>query len=395
MANILDMESIKRIGFLGGGQLSRMLVESLHQLRANGETGAMEYCLVEEPNSPVTRVTSLCHPGSGSESGLAEFIKSCDAVTFENEFIDTKLLSEATFEKTVQVRPSVENLEKLQNKLFQKELLNALSIPCAKHQLFTSRSGAESIFGSDYILKWANFGYDGKGVLFVNQQTKDSAIEAFLALAKARQSPVFAEEKIHFEKEIAILVARNPQGEILIYPPVQTEQSGGVCEWVSSLDGESEKNVLKVIEPWIRALATELQYVGVLAIEMFQAKNGFVVNELAPRVHNSGHYSQLALSESQFISHMRAVLGLRLKQYVKKFEHFGMMNLLGPSGREFLAERPSVSNLPPGAELYWYDKVTCKPGRKMGHVNFAAQNQKDFLKIKQDLMFFRSQLWQP
>ncbi|MGE3973914.1 MAG: ATP-grasp domain-containing protein [Bdellovibrionales bacterium] len=387
-----SMKPLQSLGFLGGGQLSRMLVESLQELRLEGETQAQERCLVDDRQCPVSEVTKQFQVGSAhSLEDLKNFFKYCDAVSFENEFVLAHLFRQVSPCDLV-VRPELSIIETIQDKLKQKTLLASLNIPTARHELFVDREQTKKQFGSEYILKWSRLGYDGKGVLFVRDSVADETIEAFLLEARKKQSPVFVEEKIPFQKELAIVAARGVSGDILFYPPVETIQAKGVCEWVFSLEEQEEKKISQMIEPWLRALLEKLDYVGVLAMELFQTPSGLYVNELAPRVHNSAHYSQWALSESQFDSHNRAVLGLPLKSFERRAPFFGMMNLLGEE--DFMITHFHHPFLPVPGQFYWYDKAHSKPGRKMGHVNFMASTKEEFEESKKKLVQFKSKLWE-
>jgi len=232
------------------------------------------------------------------------------------------------------------------------------------------------------VFKWAQQGYDGKGS-WISQSASSSSPSneaqavAFCRSAIDRRLPLFVERKISFRRELALVACRSRRGEFAAYPLVVTEQKQGICHRVRGpaiAFGVSD-TLERQARSFAQKVADSIPLEGVFAVEMFETDRGeLLVNELAPRVHNSGHFTQDASRVSQFENHLRAVLGLSLGQTDSE-PAFAMLNLLGPqglpaSGRE---TRPPLPFVGPRLHLHWYGKTVARPGRKMGHLNAVAR----------------------
>jgi len=362
----------KRIAILGGGQLARMLAEAAQSrklevfIQSNDEK-----CPAARAGFPIsTRLSDL----------LGEMT---DFVIFENEFLafeQLKYFSKQTF------IPRLPLMEELSEKLLQKKLLSSLHIPATE---FLSPLENESIkafversrehFKNEVVYKWSKYGYDGHGTLIINHLTTNEEILHFLKTAVDRKVDVFAEKQIKFQRELAMIGFHSWDGSFTHLPLVETYQKKGVCKMVlgpaistAGFDPLLEEKAAAYLSNFCR----ELKFYGALAFELFLDEQGsLIVNEIAPRVHNSGHFSQHYSSESQFDLHIAACLGEKLEK-PKTAEYFGMLNLLGPFER--LGFKPTRSDLFSlradnfETKFYWYDKEDLKTGRKMGHVNFSA-----------------------
>jgi 5-(carboxyamino)imidazole ribonucleotide synthase len=212
------------------------------------------------------------------------------------------------------------------------------------------------------VLKARRHGYDGQGTVIVK-----SADELQETVSKFQDIPLLIEEFVPFEKELAVVVARSLTGEIQIYPTVETYQYNQVCRWVIAPTQLSEQQISE-----IKAIATKLvealDYVGVLAIELFLTKTGNVlINEIAPRTHNSGHYTLDACETSQFTMQLQAITGQKLGNTKLKSHGAVMVNLLGyeSSTSDYLAQRKAIAQL--GVKVHWYGKTESRVGRKLGH----------------------------
>ncbi len=352
-----------RVGILGGGQLSLMLASAARRMGLNTTV------LADNADSPAAQVFTQTVFGPASSA----FFSQVDLVVFENEFIDCNQLAAATTNSKVRFLPGLETMARVQNKLKQKELLRELDLPTAPFVEVKNLEEMRDCFerlGGSFVLKWAYMGYDGKGVLPVRElsSAEVTKVEKFALEARKRQSVLFAEEMISFKRELSIIAVYSVNGEFLTYPLVISEQDRGICKRVHGpalafgLDPKLEKQAREIAHK----IAVTLKLVGSFAIEFFETQDGrLLVNEIAPRVHNSGHYTQNACAADQFENHWRAVLGLPLGR-VHTAPGFAMLNILGPS------EKTTAYKLPipgPRSHLHWYGKKELSPGRKLGHVN--------------------------
>jgi len=373
---MFDITGQKRWGIIGDGQLARMLALNAIPL------GIRPVVLTGDSSSPAGQVSPLIVRGHiDSRDDLHSLLSQVDGAIIESEFINCDAL-EATGlgEKVI---PSISSIRVLQNKLEQKKLLRRLKI--ATSELYENPGSDQITWLSQLtqdgqkavVLKFATFGYDGKGVLVLNGAGKKDLEqgEDFLMLAAKRRIPVYAEDRILFEKELAMIAVRRRDGEIKYWPLAISEQKSGICDRVlgpaTSLGIKPvyELEAQKICE----TIASDLGLVGVFAVEFFLSRDGqLLVNEIAPRVHNSGHYTQNAGCASQFENHWRAVLDQPLGS-TETTPFFATQNILGPA--EITSKE--CSNAPSGAaeaHVHWYGKRGISPGRKLGHINGACHD---------------------
>lgn len=331
------------LGILGDGQLAQMLGEAARRLQIS------HLCLRTES------ITGL--------NLIKDFVTKITHLTFENEFIDTRLIQAAIDDtkRSVKIYPELKTIEVLQNKIGQKKLLNKLGILNSPIQQDFSHMTQAELARS--VFKWATFGYDGKGTLIAPKSQAE--LNLFLNEAKSKGTETYAEKKISFLKELAIVGCRKLNGEFASYPLVISVQKNGICDTVygPATDFGIEKSLDTKAREIVRKIADELQYVGVLGVEFFLTENNeLFVNEIAPRVHNSAHYS-LLFKCSQFENHVRAVADLNLG-HAEPDQLFAMKNLIGvdPKKTRFVNE----------TGFYDYKKIEVRKGRKMGHVNFKG-----------------------
>lgn len=346
-----------RIGILGGGQLARMLSLSVHPL---GYTVAVLTASAQDSAAQVTGKTIL---GSlEDEQDLRRFFKEVDAVTFESEFVDIQKL-ERCLPENVQVFPSLEAIETIQDRLTQKRLLDRHHIPTSPWMPVENAKDlqkAKEKFPKGFVLKQRRFGYDGYGTFVFRNGKGDET-----ALLKTNHGFI-AEEWIQFKRELAFSVVRSRSGQILTLPLVESVQKDSRC---FSVQGPIQHSGLKKLQSPTTKMMNALDYVGILAFELFDTKSGLLVNELAPRVHNSAHYSIDALTCSQFEYHWRAGLDLPLPKVQLRQPGFAMVNLLGEGGKIVLDRSTK-------GYLHWYGKKENRPGRKLGHINTLGKTAK-------------------
>lgn len=367
------MDPQRTVGILGGGQLARMLAEAAHRL------GLVPVPLAESPDEPAAQVCPQTVVGSIDDpEALERFFARCPRVVFENEFVDCDRLERAARGR-VEFLPGLAAIRRLQDKLQQKQVLAELGIPNPPFRALDGGRDAVRGFVEDAlahfegecVFKWARLGYDGKGTL-IGPVDADVAT-AFCERALDRGVPLYVEQKVAFRRELSVVASYSLAGELAAYPLVVSEQQDGICKRVTGpatalgVDPRLER----AAHEHARRLAERLSLFGTFAIELLHAPDDEIwVNEIAPRVHNTGHFSQDAAATSQFENHWRAVLRLPLGPTATA-PAFAMLNLLGPAD---VAPGPADRVPEPGAHahLHWYGKRELRDGRKMGHLNGSA-----------------------
>lgn len=309
---------------------------------------------------------------------LKRFFHSTRGVILESEFVDSSKITKAGGEN--KILPNLESIRVLQNKLSQKILLRKAGIPTSD---FLEPALLESPddwleecaqrFGDAFVLKFATLGYDGKGVYIHKPEEGLGPALSFLQIARDRKIRVFCEKKVDYERELAMAACVKTNGEMNFYPLVISEQRQGICDFVYGPAiafgvAETQEAVAQEI---LRTIARETKLVGTFAVEFFESEMQLLVNEIAPRVHNSAHYTLDGCHTSQFENHWRAVLDLPLGS-VETAPFFAMANLIGTTHRDVRNFLPP--KIPAGLHLHWYGKKESRPGRKMGHINTWSLN---------------------
>jgi 5-(carboxyamino)imidazole ribonucleotide synthase len=392
----------KTLGILGAGQLSALLAEAALNL------GVKVRVLAESAEEPAAQI-----PGNQVIVGNARlpkdsiaFFEGLDALTFENEFIPTTELEIVKeFNPDMRIVPSLEIMGKLQDKISQKEILDHLGIANPPYIVFDPKVEKPSAFlerlrvelEQGCVLKWARWGYDGKGNYFFDKRASIQRAEQFINEGLRKGSRVFAEKKIRFVKELAIIAAHcDEREEFVAYPLVESVQEKGVCKKVVGpvLKMGFSESLAKKANQIAFQIAKHLQISGLFAIEFFLDSNDqLIVNELAPRVHNSGHYTLSVNAPSQFENHVRASLGLELLPAVIE-DHFIMWNLLGPEGilpKRLDSWKPPEA--PDGIDVFWYGKKELRSGRKMGHLGAHGKSARNLKKLEREMISYEKKIW--
>lgn len=354
-----------RLAILGSGQLARMLAQAAAGLQIDCAFVAIEGESTDcvQALGPVVR----WHPGDDVNS-LYLALGEPDVVTVERESIDTGLMRE--IQGLCPVLPDADSLRVGQNRALERALLDSLAIPCAPHRVADSVDGvrvAVDALGLPLVVKATEAGYDGK--LQWRLYSEDD-VEAF---CRKQQSGEFLLERwVDFEREVSIVAARGRDGEFRAYPLTENVHRDGILLASIAPAPATSADLQALAESRVLAIMEELDYTGVMAVEFFVVAGELWVNELAPRVHNSGHWTMDGAAAGQFENHVRAVLGLPLGD-TSQARPSGMVNMLGSSAPPAGVHMPSV-------ELHWHDynKVPVA-GRKMGHVNVLADRQTDLL----------------
>ncbi|WP_448582865.1 5-(carboxyamino)imidazole ribonucleotide synthase [Thermaurantiacus sp.] len=344
------------IGILGGGQLGRMLAIAAAQLGYRAHVYAPE---AEQPAADVAFAATSA--GYEDKAALEAFAAQVDVVTCEFENVPAKCL--ALLAARVPVRPGPRAFAIAQDRLAEKQFVAGLGGKPAQHAAVDDAetlAAALARLGTPAILKTRRFGYDGKGQVRIERPA-----EAPAALAELGGAALVLEAQVPFASEFSILVARGMDGSEVHYPPIANRHESGILvESVAPAPRVPAAHVEEAVALVIR-IADALDYVGVLACEFFATATGPVFNEMAPRVHNSGHWTIEGAETSQFEQHIRAIAGLPLGSPALRVPVVSMRNILGnevAGAHAFLAD--------PHARLHLYGKREAAPGRKMGHVTF-------------------------
>lgn len=342
------------LGILGGGQLGRMTVLAAAPLGYRG------HIFTPETDSPASQVTDLVTVAAyDDEAALAAFADSVDVITYEFENIPIETAEFLAARKPL--RPSANILAISQHRGREKAFAVKHGVPVAPYRLVTTRDALDKAvaeIGLPAVLKTCRFGYDGKGQAMLRSLDDLDAAWASLATNDA-----IVEGFIAFEKEVSVIVARSQDGDISAYPVVENRHENHILDTTTAPANVSSETAAAA-ERIAITLAGALDLVGLLAVEMFVLPDGgLLMNEIAPRPHNSGHWTQDGAETSQFEQFTRAVTGLPLGSPALSRPTV-MRNLIGDAVEQWpdiLAE--------PGARLHLYGKLESRPGRKMGHVN--------------------------
>jgi 5-(carboxyamino)imidazole ribonucleotide synthase len=341
------------VGMIGGGQLARMT----HQ--AGIALGLTLRVLAESANDAAALVTPEVEFGSPDDpAALTRFAKACDVVTFDHEHVPTQHVR-ALEASGVAVRPGSSALVFAQDKLEQRRRLSDLGVPVPVFAPVTTVDDVKR-FGDEHgwpvVLKTVRGGYDGRGTWML-----DAPPDALPA------AEVYVEQRVPLMHELAVQIARRPSGDMRAWPVVETIQEDGICVEVVAPAPRISPALAMEAEHLGTRLADELDVTGVLAVELFEAPGGLLVNELAMRPHNSGHWSIDGAITSQFEQHLRAVLDWPLGDPTPIAPVTVMTNLLGGDRTDLAATLPAALAAVPEARVHLYGKAP-RPGRKLGHV---------------------------
>ena len=348
------MSPNRTIGILGGGQLAKMLATAAADLGFNINI----YC--PDRDCPAAQVANKMVLGNyDDDKNLVAFVKNIDVLTFEFENIDVKALEE--LEQIVDIRPSIKALKISQNRYTEKSYLNSLGIKTTQFYRIDEVSDIEKLFiklKKSMLIKTRRLGYDGKGQVLI--KTQDNIKDHFF---KKKLSPSIAEELITFDRELSVIIVRDKEGNIKTFEPGENVHKSGIL--VTTTLPSSACEVLKNDAVTIaRKIVADLDYIGVMGVEFFLKQHELYVNEIAPRVHNSGHWTMDGSYSSQFQQHIRAIMDLPLLS-TQRHSDIIMYNLIGKV----------TSNLANNelAKVYVYGKKDSRPGRKMGHINLIKK----------------------
>ncbi|WP_116504100.1 5-(carboxyamino)imidazole ribonucleotide synthase [Micromonospora sp. B006] len=360
------------VGMVGGGQLARMTHQAAIAL------GQSLRVLALAPDDGAALVAADVQYGDHTDlAALRTFAKGCDVVTFDHEHVPNEHIRALT-DEGVKLFPPAEALVHAQDKRVMRERLGELGAPNPAWRPVESPAdliafGEET--GWPVVLKAARGGYDGRGVWMVDDAAQAAELAATLL---AGGTPLLVEERVKLRRELAVQVARSPFGQVAAYPVVETVQRGGICVEVLAPAPDLPEEQAVAAQQLAIDLATALGVVGLLAVELFDTPTGLVVNELAMRPHNSGHWTIEGARTSQFEQHLRAVLDYPMGDTSLTAPVVVMANVLGgePGGISIDERLHHLFAAEPGAKVHLYGKQV-RPGRKIGHVTVLGNDLED------------------
>ena len=379
------MKSIQklRVGIIGGGQLGRMMI-------LEGKKMGIQFAVLDpDPEAPSvsladTHITGNYH----NRDKIRELADLSDVLTYEFEHIDGAFLKDLE-EEGIIIYPSSRSLLMIQDKFRQNRYLQdkGLQLPkFLKVDSLKDLTEAGEKLGYPLMLKATTGGYDGKGnAIILDQNGREGAF--FDLKGESDSIELMAEEYIDYDMEISVIAARGDAGAIALYPPSENRHENSILKR-TVVPANISNDIRAKAETLAKDTIEVLEGMGVFTIEMFVTKTGEVlINEIAPRVHNSGHYTMEASETSQFEQHLRAILALPLGDTSLKRPFAGMINLLG-RGKD--AGKPEILGVTevlktPGAHFHFYEKKLVKPGRKMGHITVLGDTREDVEKTLDEL----------
>ena len=355
----------KVLGIIGGGQLGMMLTEAAQNMKDE-----ISKIIVLDPteNCPASKVgAEQIIADFKDENAIKKLSELSDIITYEIESGNSNVLKK--LEEHTEISPSPDTLKTIQDKLLQKQFLQENGIPVAEFAIIENREELDQMIdkmGLPLLLKIRKDAYDGRGNYKINSKSEiDDALDLFSGKS------LMVEKFIKFEKEVSVIAARNTKGEIATYPVVENIHENNILK-MTIAPGRVSKNVKKQAEQIAEKTMEVLQGAGVFGIEMFVTSDDeILINEIAPRVHNSGHHTLQSSDTSQFEQHLRAILGMNLGNTSIKFSTI-MYNILGPVTfqGEYNVLCPKKNNI----FLKMYGKLESKPQRKIGHINIVDKD---------------------
>lgn len=382
------MVTRQQIGVIGGGQLAWMLAIAAKHL---GLSLAVQAASADD--SAVSVADRVIYGKVADAQATAQLAEYSQVITFENEFVDLAALQELahrTGDRGVLFLPKLETLAISVDKLNQRQHFQSRGIPTPKFYSVDSESAlldAATKLGYPFVLKARRHGYDGKGTWIIGNETELKA-----AWDSMHKAPAIAEAFIPFERELAVIAARSESGEISIYPVVETLQANQVCRRTIA-PARIDQGTSRKVEAIATEIVSSLDAIGVFGIEFFLTSAGEIsVNEIAPRTHNSGHYTIEGCQTSQFEQLLRVVSGQPLGNVSMLAPVVVMVNLLGFEKATWSTIENSISNSRyanklkeiasfPNTHIHWYNKTSSSVGRKLGHVTILAETHTDAINI--------------
>ncbi|MGA1247696.1 MAG: 5-(carboxyamino)imidazole ribonucleotide synthase [Candidatus Nanopelagicales bacterium] len=361
------------VGMIGGGQLSRMTAQAAVALGVNFVV------LAESPNDSASKVAHSLVVGKHTvKEDLRSLAALSDVITFDHEHVPEELLRQLLLAGS-NLQPHPDALMFAQDKILMRKRLKEIGVEQpAFAEIETLEDAVEfaGTHGFPIVLKMSRGGYDGRGVWVVNSK---SEIETIINESSSPHFRWLAEAFVPFSRELASQVARSPQGQMVTYPIVESRQVNGMCSMVISPAPELSEEISIKAQQIAMTIANELKVTGMLAVELFETPSGVLVNELAMRPHNSGHWSIDGAVTSQFENHLRAVLDLPLGDPTSTAPFTVMVNIIGGKYPDMYAAYKHCLARDPGLKVHLYGKDV-RPGRKVGHVTVCSLELEDAIR---------------
>lgn len=359
--------STKRVGIIGSGQLGRMMALA-------GTPLDVEFVFFDPAtNSPCSNLG--LNIDSSKPDSLSTFLEQVDVITYESENTDAELVSEIC--KQTPVYPGAKSLTHSQHRLTEKGMFRSLGIATANFMRVASledlNTACETL-GFPIVVKTTTMGYDGKGQAVIKSESEIAS-----AWTTLQGNELIAEQFINFTRELSVIAVRDTKGNCKVYPIAENAHAQGILR-VSRVPAQTLSEVKKQqAKEFITTLMDHLDHVGVITLELFDTNDGLIANEMAPRVHNSGHWSMEGAFCSQFENHIRAITGMPLGSTEMRTNHAAMINIIGKHG-----DRDKALSTQ-GAFLHTYGK-TERANRKIGHINLVSDTQEQ---LEQTINLFK------
>lgn len=356
--------SFPKVGVIGAGQLARMMAVPANDLGIDFKVFAAI------PNDSAAQVAKFVVGDYANVNQVLDFAKDCDVLTFEHELVPQSVIK-AVEGAGIKVYPRSDSFTYSQDKLEMRKKINELELPNPKWQKF---DGGKIEIAFPIIAKLPAGGYDGRGVFVISS-------EAELNELHKNAGTLLLEEKLNFDYEISVMVARSPHNQAATWPATLTVQSDGICTSTVTPVPEISNELAEKVQAAALKIASGISLVGVMAVEMFVVGESFYINELALRPHNSGHWSIEGSHTSQFEQHLRAILDLPLGSTAMRDDFVVMGNVLGGEKTDMYRPYLHLMARTPGLKFHQYGKEV-KPGRKIGHVTMCGKN---LLQLQQEI----------
>lgn len=336
-----------RIGILGAGQLSRMLALA-------GIPQGIQFSFYDTKVTQCVESLGKLTVGNYDEKTLEDFLKEVDIVTYENENIPVTVLE--YINQTSPVYPGIKPLSVIQDRLLEKNYLNSIDIPTVNYYPINSKEDIDDSIPMPFVIKKRKNSYDGKGQCVVKTE------EDLTKVTDTDCDDAIVEQFVTFEREVSLVGCRNTMGEIIFYDIAENQHREGILR---KTENKINDPVLEEAQTYLKKILTSFDYVGTCTIEFFQIKGRLIANEIAPRVHNSGHWTIEGAVTSQFANHLRSIMSLPLGSTESRGEYV-MYNIIG--------KLPDYKKMMGLQEVYYHDyEKSPRPARKIGHVTCAIK----------------------
>lgn len=349
-----------RVGVLGAGQLGRMMALA-------GLPLEMQFSFYDTSGAPSVGIGDVLVDKGGKGDHLQEFLSRVDVVTYEFEHLPVSLTQE--IEKHKPLHPSSKSIQICQHRAEEKKLFSKLGIPTPEYRIVNSAeelATAVAELGTPVVAKSVTEGYDGKGQAVIRDAA--NAVDAWSQIGHAQ---LIVEKFVEFTRELSIIAVRSIKGDVAFYPMAENAHHEGILRYSIAPAPGVGQELQSTAEAYIKSLLNEMQHVGILTLELFETESGLLANEMAPRVHNSGHWSIEGAASSQFENHLRAIAGLPLGD-TQANRPTCMINIISKKGdRNALLQLPYV-------HLHLYDKEE-REGRKLGHITVQADSYEELV----------------